>query len=362
MSEDLKISAELDRMARESGRGSRTASRFNVLHGFNHRLSGTVGLAPNTDSTGLTFFTKPVLNLAYNNINRVRKLEFLGDENPKSMGCAIKCMLSPYIDDRRVPKDTSPSYIREGEFPNSRSAIIDDKQAFIPILSTSLVSLSGWPDKSLDVYTSQEGRAKETMSWVDSRPDIFGSMDLSATFRNMDGDPITTIFDVWTEYAGRVLDGTIVAYPEMRITRSIDYATRIYRFVTDRSRTYVQKMACTGGSFPFAVPNAAAFNQNASDIFNTENDQIAIPFRSSGFLYNDPIIAKMFNQTVEMFNPDMRDANRDKTMLKLTGQMSDLFNWKGYPRIEIDANGNADSYEISWYYYRSNIETILGNL
>jgi len=319
--------------SRQSGRGARNASTYNILHGINHRFSGVSPAPANQDSVGFTFFTKPVLNLAYNNISGIRKLEFLGDNDPKSMGCAIKSMLSPYVV-RNVPYWDSTD--------NIRSAIVDDHYPFIPLLSNTLLNISGWPDMSPETYTTDEGIAKESTSWIDGRGDIYNTFDLTANFRNLDGDPVTALMDAWVYYSSKVAEGAIVPYAEMMVENEIDYMTRIYRLVMNKEQTHVTKIACTGAAFPFAVPNGASFNFETTAVVSKENEQISIPFRCIGAIYNDPIIIREFNDTVEMFQPFMREENRDKEMTKLKRSELPLFNFKGYPRIESDN-------ELTWW-------------
>ena len=310
---------------------------YNFMHGIKSVNPGVSSAPANRDSTGYTLFTKPVLNLTYDNINLIRKLEFLGDEDPLGMACAIKCALSPYGIHVSVPQDNSAR--------NIRSRIEDDKSAFISCLSNGLISLSGWPDKTLDTYTSAEGIAKEVISMVDGRVDQYGSYDLSADFRNVRGDVIPTLISAWVEYMGRVAEGTISPYPVMIAENEIDYMTRIYRIVMDESDNYVTKIGSCGGAFPIAVPNAAAFNVDRNRVISDANTQVSLPFKCIGFEDNDPILIKEFNEVVEMFNIDMREEYREDRMIPMIGRYAEFrkaLDHNFYPRIESD-------HRLVWY-------------
>ena len=88
-----------------------------------------------SDKQVMYFFTKPDCNLTYDNVKRARKLTWLADyEDEYSMANAIRCMLSPTGFYTGGPKNKEV-----------RSKLVDDKLAFIPLLSNTLKSASGHP-------------------------------------------------------------------------------------------------------------------------------------------------------------------------------------------------------------------------
>lgn len=178
---------------------------------------------------------------------------------------------------------------------------------------------------------------------VDSAPRIFSTIDFTANFRNIMGDPITLMFLVWCHYAAMVYEGRMDPYPDNLIEHRIDYNTRIYRLILDRTKTFVQKIGATGAAFPLASPIGAAFNFSADEPINRENEQISIPFRAIGVDYQDPALVVEFNHTVQMFNPAMKDGNRQNSYVKLTPAQRNVFNYRGYPHI------NPDTYELEWW-------------
>ena len=333
MSKDIRDILDVTKIV--GGYGNTSAAVFNMLHGINHRGAGNI-VPANMDGQGLTFFTKPNLNLSYDSVLSTRRLSFLANTDPMSMASAIRCMLSPRVDSpwggHTMPND--------GKLP--RSAVIDDRNAFIPMLSNSLLSLSGWPDFVLEAFTSPEGLRKETVSWADSIGDNYSAFDLSANFQNMDGDPIIALFAIWTEYAARVAEGTMNPYPRCIIENEVDYQTRIYRLILDPSKRYVRKIADIGVGFPSAVPIGAAFNYSSDALFGSDNDQISIRFSCTGVRYNDPITVYNFNKVVELFNSSMHDNSRGDLMVQITNEKLLRFNYNAYPRIEKD---NA----LNWY-------------
>lgn len=327
----MNFKDEVDFISRLSGFGKLTTTQTNNLFGINHRGSGAP-LPTNTDQQGLTFFTRPRLNLSYDNLiaNRVFSVLASQNDNRKDAGTlpgAIRSMLDPQL------------FIEHG----MRSPLFDEKSAFIPILTNNLMSMSGWPDIALDTYTSKEGIYKESFSMVDGTAQIFNTYTATATFRNVAGDPISLLFTIWVLYASLVYNGEMTPYPDSIIENEIDYQTRIYRLVLDKEKKFVQKIGACGAGFPIASPLGAAFNFSNDTAYNRDSDQISIPFQCMGANYLDPILIKEFNEVVELFNPAMKPAFRTSAHVKLFGDELKYFNHRGYPRID------PSTYELEWW-------------
>lgn len=174
----------------------------------------------------------------------------------------------------------------------------------------------------------------------------YGTFDMSASFRNLIGDPITLLFNTWRLYMARVYDGTLMPHPESIVEHEIDYQTAIYRLVLDPSRRFVQKVARTI-AFPTGVNLGSAFNYSSDSVYNQENNsQINIQFRCIGVEYNDPILIHEFNHIVALFNPAMKDENRKTAMVKVDHMALNFFNYYGYPYIDIN------TFELQWWVFR----------
>ena len=71
----------------------------------------------------------------------------------------------------------------------------------------------------------------------------------------------------------------------------------------------------------------------------------------------DDILIDEFNRTVSMHNRDMEtDSSRASEMTKLTPEYFNLFNFKGYPRI------NPDTYELEWWVNTADFTEVLNSL
>lgn len=309
-----------------------TNALASTYFGINHRQTPNA-LPINKDHYGLTFFTRPNLNLSLGNLRSVRLFNPLTTTNPNTVQRIIRCYLSPREN--------------QGDLAARSAAItspfVDPNQAFIPLLTNTLKSMSGWPDITVPYFTSHEGTHKEQYSIVDGVTDIYSAYDITANFRNIQADPITALFFYWAHYMSHVFRGNMVPYPEMVVENEIDYQTRIYRLVLDPSRTYVQKIAACGAAFPYADPMGGSFNYDSEKPYNDTNQDISIPFHCLGAIYQDPILLYTFNKTVQDFNHSMTDDQREQHNTKIPIQALQLFNNRGYPRI------NPDTWELEWW-------------
>ena len=318
----------IDSVFKSTPVGSISSAITDSFKGINHRLMPNA-VPINKDHFGLTFFTRPMLNMKSTNLRQVRQLAPLLTRDSTSLGRVIRCTLDPSLaTDDEEPIDCP---------------IIDNNQAFIPILTNTLLSMSGWPDVEVPTYSSNEGVYKESYTIADGTTKNYRSYDIQANFRNVLGDPVTLLLLVWSHYMSAVFEGIMQPRGRFIQQNTIDYQTRIYRLVLDQTRTRVQKIAACGVAIPTAVPIGAAFNYEADRPINASNDQISVRFSCTGADYQDEILIKEFNKTVCMFNTNMKDAFRERLYRQVPSDALMLFNNKGYPRI------NPDNYNLEWW-------------
>lgn len=331
-----------------NGRGSPQESTSNLLTGFNHRMAPLY--APkNVDGTGYVFWTRPDMNFNEDNVNQSRRmLEMLRGKRNSQMAALIG-MLDPFCEMLSVSKDLigfGNTFHHEVGF--------DNRCAFIPVLSNLLVSLSGFPDSTLDVYTSEEGMVREQWSMVDSTYQPNSAFNLNATFRNVDGDVITSLIGLMLEYAAGVRTGLFLPRPINMFTNTIDYQMRCYRFILDPTRRYVRKYGIANALFPTNDSMGMIMNISGSQPLITDNDQLSIQFQANVASYNDPIIIQEFNDLVRIFNPDMQPYDPNgfeylprayNSMVMLTPEIAGMMNFNGYPQID------PNTYEFQWWVY-----------
>lgn len=309
----------------------------NNLFGINHRQ--TPGAVPsNKDTYGLTFFTRPQLNMQPDNIRNVRIMSALMTNNNLSIQNFVKCTLDPRL--------IHGYEFQEIKAPVIKCPMVDNENAFIPILTNNLNTISGWPDVVAPTFTSKPGLYNEAFSMVDGITRNYETYDVDASFRNTKGDPILYMFYIWLHYSSFVFEGKLVPYLDMITENEIDYNTRIYRLVLDKYKDKVTKIAATGAAFPISIPTGSFFDFNNEKPYNDQNKDITIRFRCMGVDYQDDILVQEFNDTVAIFNPTMSDGDREKYMYQVEKSLLTLFNNRGYPRID------PQTMELQWWISR----------
>lgn len=320
--------------------------------GFNHRQT-PLAIPMNKDHYGFVFFTRPQLNFQHANLRAARLFAPLLTQTELSYERYIRCTLDP----RMITGYSSTTGGSEGASVEGQAiecAMVDNKQAFIPLLTNSIESISGWPDMAAQFFSAPAGVYKEDYSMVDGFSVDYTAYDITASFRNSRGAPIMQMMRLWQHYQGHVVEGSLSPYPDMITENEIDYMTRIYRLVLDPSKSFVTAMACSGVSVPSSLPSGSQFDFNTEKPYNDANAQIPITFRCLGFVDNDDVIIRWFNDAVEIFNPGMRADRRAGSMKKIDYHLLGIFNNRGYPRID------PNTRELQWYidndYYTAKLE------
>lgn len=334
----------LDDYFKTTNLGSMDQVIGNNLYGINHRQIATP-VPINKDMYGLTFFVKPQLNLRHDNLVNVRTLYTLLSENSQSIQRYTRAALDPrlsYVLNSGRKEGATDN--RAGiDLPAIKSPLNDPLNPFIPVLTNSLQSISGWPDLALPTFKSEKGNYGDEWVMGDGTLLNFGVYDIDATFKNTKGSPIMYMFQIWEQYISLVHEGMLMPYMDMVVENEIDYNTRIYRIALDSTRRYVTNMSACGAAIPVSVPTGQVFDYSSEKPYNDQNKDISIRFSCSGVEYNDPILPYEFNKTVTQFNNAMTDGNRDNAMTKIDPVFLVHFNNRGYPRI------NLSTYELEWW-------------
>ena len=317
----------IDEITLKSGMGKLSNVRDQQFIGFNHRHTA-VNLPPNMDFAGHCFFVRPNLNLARNNAIRVRQLAQLITNDPMSIQQWCRMTL-----DYRLVDDEGIS-----------SPLVDNYNAFIPLLSNSLKTLTGVPSLVAGTHTSERGIAKEVFSMIDDNIINYDSYTVSCSFRNMNGNPFLILFYSWILAASMQYLGRIEPRMIDRMQKRLNYTTRIYRLVLDHTQTFVTNIWAPVYCFPVSLEIGSTFKYDIEgDPFNKDNDFIDVQFQCVGSVFNDDLLINQFNSTVALANPEMFDSTRKSSLVKITKEEANILNYNGYPRI------NPSTTELEWW-------------
>lgn len=336
-----KIDDQINQILQNNGMSIKNHSLVDSYRSLNI-IGRNANIPVNRENHGYTFFTRPALNLSDANILNDRGLSMLMSEGSDSISRAIRCMLDYQLSARQ----------------DLHSDVIDQYNPFMPILSNNLISLTGWRDYTTQTTSTPSGIYRESMSLVDDTPYDYEEYDLTANFRNITGDPITSIAYIWTRYMKLLKIGAIMSYPDFIALNEMEYFTRIYRIVTDVSRQKVLRVVTSGASFPINAPIGDIMNfagDGNETPFTTAENQIAINFRCTGTIYQDWKSIYDFNWLVQTFNRNMRDDYRSNNMVKLRPEELALFSRsiKVYPLIDV---GTMD---LNWFVYKETYQAMV---
>ena len=285
---------------------------------------------PNTEKAGLTFITRPKLNMTQSSIRQHSLLATLDTVDPHSLPFSIRCNL----DTNFTKQVRLLSSVEKSPFFNGASPFI------IP-LSNALTSISGFPDFVLETETTEGGFYSESQTFVKGSDFLNRGYDLSLTFRELQGGYIMSLLLYWMYWIALAARGVVTAYPEDIEARRYCYTCSIYRFVLDPSMKHVTKWAKATGCFPKALPIGNSFNIGEAESFLSSNLSFTIPFHANHVEYMNPLIFQDFNTVVRRYagagyrNPDLKMAmaNTPET------------NYTGMPWLDVENGVN----ELKWW-------------
>ncbi len=341
---DLTDSQELmklfiNQISRQTGLGELDISNSLNSRGINHRGVGNP-INQLYDQTGMIFITRPNLCLSTANLLSKRFLADLATENEYSIPRMVRALLDPLANGVKLDDGSRRHNIVDVSTP-----LVDPENPFLTVLMNNLISMTGWPDTDMRTFKSEEGISRQSWGMIDSIGEIYSDFTLTANLQNVPGDSITLLILTWLLYSGWVYRGELFPYPKSIVENEIDYTTRIYRFVLDPTRTYIQKFCACGYGFPTAISNGSSMEYNALQPRQDKAQQISVPFQCFGMNYNDPITLYEFNRLVYDFSPALKLAvsGKGKDYIRLDKDEVKSFNYRGLPHIDLDTK------EIEWW-------------
>lgn len=259
-------------------------------------------LLPNTDHYGYVFFTRPQLNLTDGNMNQDPRMHSYMRNDPKDPLTAIRCYLDPRLETLHMTNN------QQGKV---YSHMVDSTNPFISILSNTCISLTGWPDASMDDYETVPDILKGSRAMVAGTDRFHGTFNLSGTFADKIGSVAQRLFHAYMMYVGNAQFGIMYPYPDYVFGGKTDYDIRIWRLVMDSSRRIVKDIACCGAAFPTVDTTPGIFDYDTEVPINEKNREFSINFKCSGFFRSETALVHQFNDTISLFNTNMLLADQN---------------------------------------------------
>lgn len=342
MSQDLR-----DRILNLAYASSGAGGYFNQIQQFMTCLDqfDMHSVQPNTETSGLTFITRPRLCLQSSNLRNNRIMTALDTLNPTSMAFAIRCLLDSnfgFANNNRYLK-----YVKD-------SPLFDHQNAFLVPCCNALIGFSGGQDIVLQTQTTEGGFQCEAQTFAIGADNLQrGNYQLQLTFRDAQHGPITALFFYWLEYMRCVTRGIMMAYADDIDEQRLNYTVSIYRFLLDPSRKYITKYAKFTGCYPTSLSIGSMFNKTQGEYFVQSASQVTVPFMCNKIEYMDYAILMDFNTLVRRYCPSINwvdggpGIEHEPTARGI--QTADLMhpnlprepfsNWRGLPYITSDMHG-----------------------
>ncbi len=351
-SELTDLPTDLNDFFKHTNFGATKSLATNSLYGFNN--TGTLTI-PEQDKTsrGMVFFTRPQLNMLTENLVHERMLYPLLTKHSMSIGHFIRNTLDPRLE---VGYDPYSPTLTPSPNHSIYTPLVDNEQAFIPMLSNSLLNLSGFPDIEVPVYTSVENMYKGSYVQVDGVDNLNTTLDITAEFKSSVGNPVMNLLRIWSLFPSFYLHKKLMPYPDYRLGGTKDYETRVFRIALDYTDTYVEYIAATGPAIWTATGFGSILDYSAEEKYANVNKAHNYRLTAQGISVMDPILMKEFNTTVEYFNEAMKDGIREKEMIQVPKDLYNVFNYRGYPYINLRTN------EFGWYVPKAYFNSVVENM
>lgn len=329
---DTIFSAITESLARSSGMGSRHYVMETVLS--QHDRFGTAPIQTNSEMVGLTFFTRPRLNMTTSSLRQDPKLAMMDTLDPNSLMFSLRTNLDSVL----LKSPYAASAVRKSPWINP------DTPFNVP-LSNMLLGMSGWPDFNVEYETTEAGYFSEDMTMVRGSDMGRRTYDIQCTFRDVQGGYLMAYIFYWLHAMALQMEGAIVAYPDDREANRLNYTCSIYRFVLDPHMGTIVKWAKATGCYPASLPLGDVFNFGPGDSQIHTSQQFTVPFVVNNVSYMDPRHLAAFNKLVRRYSGIKEQKNGSlKSIAQSVGRVvapiTASSNFTGIPYIDLYSGTN----------------------
>lgn len=317
-------------------RGSGKGGYYNRIQQAMSRTDrfGQNPIATNSENVGLTFITKPKLNLSTSCLRQDSFLATLNSLDPNTYAFAIRCYLDSNFARTGAGKSLAPL-----------CPWFDSDSAYINPLSNNLTQIHGWPSYDVAVSASEDGFYSENQTIARGGDFLNQTYDLSLTFRDIQGGPIMLLLYYWAHWINLLNNGDVYRYMEDTIARRLPYTCSIYRFVLGPDKKTIVKWAKATGCFPKSIPIGENFDITSRTHFVDALQEFSVPFVANHIEYMYPDTLADFNKIMDEFGGPMYKAGgRALRADRVPLGNSPSKNFMGIPYIDLFGGTN----ELMW--------------
>lgn len=272
-----------DAAAMAVGHGSATRTWGTYLTRFD-RL-GTFPFQINRMYRGMTFVTRPKLNLSTRSLRQDPTMQMLDNINPYSFQMAIRGLL-----DTKFCVDNY-DIMRNCPFINVNSPFN------IPLMN-SMTALSGWPDTVIETYTTRGGYFSEDQTIAVGSTDGRQTTNLTMSCRDYQGGFVMAMIFYYLRSLYLQSSGLSTVYPEDIDKYRLNYTFSIYRFLLDPYRAHIPYFAKATGCFINGMPTGDLFNFSIDDEYIPTAREFSFPIVANRIEYMNPQILTDFVELV----------------------------------------------------------------
>ncbi|MCP4394316.1 MAG: hypothetical protein GY804_08665 [Alphaproteobacteria bacterium] len=291
----------------------------------------------NLELTGLTFITRPKLNLSAVSLKQSQKLSMLNSTDPSSIQFVTRCLLDPKFADRHIALVESA--------PN-----LNHQSPFIPMLTNSLRSISGWPGKIMGTSTTIGGFHSENQVFAVGSDRLRKAYDVSMTFADAPNSIVLNLWDYWFEFIDLLMNGDVLMYPEDTDAQRMCYTFSVYRLMFSPCMRYTTSWCKGTGSIIQTNPIGEKFNFSNDEVYSQAAQEFSINCSINNIKYNEVDSLFAFNDVVRFFCPsiDQYTPFTSDTDRVVEHYMSGK-NYSGIPYINFN-NVGANGIELQFLY------------
>lgn len=296
-----------------------TSPLINSLRGLRILGKGPA-MMPMADNTiGLSFVTRPQLNLTDENIMRSEKLISLFGAGPYSIASYVRGML-------------------DEEWANSNYVyLLNNRLPFITCLTEYLKVSTGFNDLQIKIDTSEPGLREQVYQRVNSKLEENGSYTLSQTYYNPKPSVIQALFQVWEDYISEVVSGDREVSPRDKylVRNKIDYDCRIYHLIMNADGIHIEHIFASVQSIPVTYPagSISTIDNSQNTLRGEGQDDFSVQFASVGQRQDEWGLMKAFNESVYKYNPNLEPDKRNNHYREISPKEYSKYNYGAYPLI-----------------------------